>query len=85
MTNLERLVSAHQLIPYPADDRRFNQTYNLAASALALNPSLKELYIIQYKDHEGGLHFSFVSAHLISRDRENGPYFLTDICAVLRR
>ena len=84
---LERLVSAHQLLTYPSEYRRFNRAFEDALACLKQNPTVCELYIVQYRTqfadlHRGGeLHFSFVPAALISR---NGPYFLTDICAVLR-
>jgi len=84
---LERLVSAHQLLTYPSEYRRFNRAFEDALACLKQNPTVCELYIVQYRAqfadlHRGEeLHFSFVPAALISR---NGPYFLTDICAVLR-
>ena len=84
---LERLVSAHQLLTYPSEYRRFNRAFEDARACLKQNPTVGELYIVQYRTqladlhHGGELHFSFVPAALISR---NGPYFLTDICAALR-
>ena len=82
---LERLVSAHQLLTYPSEYRRFNRAFEDALACLKQNPTVCELYIVQYRIQLSGfggeLHFSFVPAALISR---NGPYFLTDICAVLR-
>src|SRR5215467_3486298 len=79
---LERLVSPHQLLTYPSEYRRFNRAYEDAAACLKQNPSIHELYIVQYRIqlaelHYGGeLHFAFVPAAMISR---NGPYYLTDI------
>ena len=84
---LEHLVSAHQLLTYPSEYRRFNRAFEDARACLKQNPTVCELYIVQYRTqftdlrHGGELHFSFVPAALISR---NGPYCLTDICAVLR-
>ena len=85
---LERSVSAHQLLAYPSEYRRFNRAFEDALACLKQIPTVCELYIVQYRPqfadlNDGGkLHFSFVPAALISR---NGPYFLTDICAVLRQ
>lgn len=85
---LERLVSAHQLLTYPSEYRRFNRAFEDARACLKQNPTVCELYIVQYRAqfadlHRGEeLHFSFVPAALISR---NGPYFLPDVCAVLRK
>lgn len=87
-TNLETLISAHQLVTYPSAHRRFNRAYEDALACLKRNPSVCELYIVQYRTqlgalrHDGELHFSFIPVGLIAR---NGPYYLTDICAVLRR
>jgi hypothetical protein len=84
---LERLVSVHQLLSYPSEHRRFNRVYEDALACLKQNPSMVELCIVQYRAQlpglrcGGELHFSFVPAALISR---SGPYYLTDICAVLR-
>lgn len=84
---LERLVSVHQLLSYPSEHRRFNRVYEDALACLRQNPSMVELYVVQYRTQlpglrcGGELHFSFVPAALISR---SGPYYLTDICAVLR-
>ena len=86
-TNLEHLISAHQFLSYPSEYSRFDRTYEDALACLKQNPSICELYIVQYRTQLGALrhdrepHFSFVPAGLISR---NGPYCLTDICAVLR-
>ena len=85
--HLEQLVSSHQLLTYPSEYRRFNRAYEDAVACLKQNPSIHELYIVQYRIqlaewHYGGeLYFAFVPAALISR---NGPYYLTDICAVVR-
>jgi len=85
--HLERLVSAHQLLNYPSEYRRFNRAFEDALACLRRNPTICELYIVRYRTQLSGLrfggelHFSFVPGALISR---NGPYYLTDICAVLR-
>lgn len=85
--HLERLVSSHQLLTYPSEYRRFNRAYDDAVACLKQNPSIREFYIVQYRiqlpelRYGGELHFAFVPAALISRD---GPYYLTDICAVVR-
>lgn len=87
-TNLETLISAHQILTDPSAYRRFNRTYEIALACLNQNPDVCALCIVQYRTqfgalrHDGELHFSFVPAELISR---NGLYYLTDICAVLRR
>ena len=87
MRHSEHLVSAHQLLTYPSEYVRFNRAFEDAFACLKRNPTICELYIVQYRTQfpdlsfGGELHFSFVPAALISR---NGPYYLTDICAVLR-
>ncbi len=84
--NLERLVSCHQLISYPSDYARFNRAYEDARTCLNSGSLVKKLYIVQYRANRricgGDLYFSFVSSSLIS---SNGPYFLTDICAVVKK
>jgi hypothetical protein len=62
-TNLETLISAHQLLTYPSEYRRFNRTYEAALACLKQNPSVCELYILQYRTklgalrHNGEIHF----------------------------
>ena len=84
-TYLERLVSCHQLLDYPSEYRRFNQTYEDALACARNGSSVREFYIVQYRSTVGSgandLYFSFVPAVMISAD---GPYYLTDICAVVR-
>lgn len=85
-TYLERLVSCHQLLDYPSLYSRFNQAYDEAASCVT-SQSVRELYIVQYRpvcgsSHADNLYFSFVPAALICAE---GPYYLTDICAVVRK
>jgi hypothetical protein len=85
---LERSVSADQLLAYPSEYRCFNRAFEDAFACLEQSPAVCELYIVQYRtqtahlNNGNELHFSFVPAALISR---NGPYFLKDICAALRR
>ena len=84
--NLERLVSCHQLISYPSEYARFNRAYEDALTCLNSGGLAKKLYIVQYRASRGNcggeLYFSFVPSSLIS---SNGPYFLTDICAVVKK
>ena len=80
--NLERLVSCHQLLPYPSEYSRFNRVYEEALACLKCSSVVRELYVVQLSANNGDLYFSFVPASLIS---PNGPYFLTDICGVLRK
>ena len=84
-TYLERLVSRHQLLDYPSEYRRFNQTYEDALACARNGSSVREFYIVQYRSSvesaTNDLYFSFVPAVMISAD---GPYYLTDICAVVR-
>jgi len=95
--NLERLVSCHQLISYPSESeyaigstehtRTANilllfllwlmtaggwvkELYNRSSTGLAAEIAVEKLY------------FSVVPSSLIS---SNGPYFLTDICAVVKK
>ncbi len=87
-TYLERLVSVHQLLVYPSEYTRFNRVYQEAFECLESTPTIREVYIVQYRSRIGALsngeelYFSFVPAALIS---DKGPYYLTDICAVLRK
>lgn len=85
-TYLERLVSAHQLLDYPSEYKRFNQAYEDALACARSGACVREFYIVQYRSAIGSgkndLYFSFVPAPLISAE---GPYYLTDICAVVRR
>jgi hypothetical protein len=80
--NLTQLVSAHQLLSYPSEDPGFNHAYEeaIAASKSTAFGGL-DLYIVQYRADGDVLRFSFVSESSIS---SQGPYFLTDICAVVR-
>jgi hypothetical protein len=86
MKNLERLVSWHQLISYPSEHAGFNCAYEEALACVNGVGPVKELYIVQYRATHGScagkLYFSFVTSELISA---NGPYFLTDICGVVRQ
>jgi len=85
--HLERLVSVHQLVPYPSGDIRFNQAYEKATWCLRKTQyDVRELYIVTYTS---GLisssldrYFAAVPHTMISGC---GPYYLTDICAVVRR
>lgn len=81
---LERFVSAHQLIRYPSDDTRFNVAYEKARLQLR-RLSLPELYVVGHTSELcNGVtdqYFSVASSTMISR---GGPYYLTDICAVVR-
>ena len=80
--NLENLISVHQLLSYPSEYRAFNRTYEEALRSLNSSALIRELYIVQYRAGSGDLCFGYVSASSISA---NGPYHLTDICAVLRK
>jgi hypothetical protein len=80
--NLMQLVSAHQLVSYPSGYPGFNQAYEQAIAAL--NSAVLggiDLYIVQYRADGDVLRFTVVSESSIS---SQGPYFLTDICSVVR-
>lgn len=85
---LERLVSVHQLLDYPSEYRDFNRAYEEAKGCLNRLHHVRELYIVQFRATSGidythdDLCFSFVPAALISA---TGPYYLTDLCAVVRK
>lgn len=87
-THLERLVSVHQLLDYPSDLPSFNRAYVEAITLQETQP-VQEFYLVQYTgpfrrqaDHLGNLHLAVVQAAQISA---TGPFYLTDICAVVRR
>jgi hypothetical protein len=79
-------VSAHQLLEYPSEYAGFNEAYEQALSCLR-GALVNELYVIQYDTNadtgrnKDDLRFSFVPGALIS---EQGPFFLTSICAAVR-
>ena len=81
-TSLTQLVSVHQLLSYPSEYPSFNRAYEEAILSLK-SSSLDglELYIVQYRADDDVLRFTSVSPASIS---SQGPYFLTDICAVVR-
>jgi hypothetical protein len=83
---LERLISAHQLMDYPSDDKRFNEAYENARWQLRKGYNLRELYVIEYRSGLGSplndRYFAPVPAAMISR---RGPHYLTDICAAVRQ
>ena len=85
--HLERLVSFDQLLSYPSEYAGFNRAYEDALSCLNARSEPRELYIVQYRARHNvagsgeDLYFSFVPSQLISSE---GPYFLTDFCAVVR-
>ena len=85
-TYLERLISAHQLVSYPSDDRDFNRAYEEALSYLKRNHSVGEVYIVTYRPalscNRTVDYFHVVPAAMISK---RGPYYLTDICGVVRK
>jgi len=80
--SLETMVSAHQLISYPSENGRFNTVYEEAKSFLERYPSMDELYVVQYSQPGGAPEFASAVATQIS---ERGPFYLTDICAVVRQ
>jgi hypothetical protein len=80
--NLEKLISAHQLLSYPSEHQSFNRAYEGALQSLKSSALVRELYIVQYRAENGDLCFGYISASSISA---NGPYHLTDICAVVRK
>lgn len=85
--HLERLIGFHQLLAYPSQYARFNRGYDEAVACLNAGAGIRELYIVQYRSRHNApgcgddLYSSFVPSQLISSE---GPYFLTDICAVVR-
>lgn len=81
-TNLEELISAHQVLSYPSGYGAFNRAYEEAIQVLNSSVLIRELYIVQYRARSGDLCFGYVSASSIS---DKGPYRLTDICAALRK
>ncbi len=85
MKHLERLVDPGQLIAYPsAEHRRFNEAYEAAQACISSSGLIQELYIVQYRDGRGHLHFSFIPATLIDANKP-APYGLKDLCAVIRK
>lgn len=79
---LEKSISAHQLLSYPSEHQSFNRAYEGALQSLNSSALARDLYIVQYKTGDGELGFGYISAASISA---NGPYYLTDICAVVRK
>jgi hypothetical protein len=77
---LEKSIRAHQLLSYPSEDQSFNRAYEGALQSLNSSALVRELYIVQYKAGDGELGFGYISGASISA---NGPYYLTDICAVV--
>ncbi len=86
MKHFERLLDPDQLIAYPsAEHPRFNETYEAAQACISSGTHIQELYIIQYRDKGGQLHFSFVSTVQLDVYKPNSSYGLKDICGVVRR
>lgn len=83
MKFLERLLDPDQLICYPSPYRRFNEVYEKALDCLSSHPEM-ELYIVQFRDRNDDLHFSFVPAVMVDVV-EPSSFGLKDICGVLRR
>lgn len=87
MRHLERLVSCHQLLCYPSAYAGFNRAYESAVAQLFCGDGVQELYIVHLATasnvplREEHLQFSFVPPELIS---SHGPFFLTDICGMVR-
>jgi hypothetical protein len=85
-TFLERSVGIDQLLSFPSDYDRFNEAYADAQRCLVQSAWVNEMYIVRYRSRpsSGGDDPCFlgVPAALISPE---GPYYLTDICAVLRK
>lgn len=79
--NLDELVSAHQLISYPSEDSSFNREYEEALRSLKNTAVAQELYVVQGRANGSTLCFCSVPSSLIS---DEGPYFLTDIRALVR-
>jgi hypothetical protein len=88
MKHLERLVSWHQFLCYPSEYVGFNRAYESAVAQLCGGTGVQELYIVQLATasrvhrREEHLQFSCVPSELIS---SHGPFFLTDICGMVRR
>lgn len=92
MPHLERQVSDHQLISYPAlrsqgfngsivEAERFDRQYRLAIDVLNVAKTITELYVVQLSNC-GNLYFTVVEEDRIGEGRQ---YQLTDIVAVIRR
>lgn len=94
MPLLERLISDHQLIPYPASGLatsnrdaavinavRFNGMYREAMDIVS-QTKVNELYLIQFQSVGGYLYFSMAEENQIGEGR---PFSLVDIVAVIRK